>query len=47
MSPAKAIELSRAIYQLSFTLPDSGKTRTAFAKLSDQQKLLLRKFHFG
>lgn len=47
MSPSKTIELSKSIYQISFALPDSGKTKTAFAKLSDNQKLLLRKFHFG
>lgn len=47
MSPEKAIEFSKAIYQISFSLPDSGKTKTAFAKLSEQQKLLLKNLHFG
>lgn len=46
MSPEKAIELSKAIYQISFSLPDSGKTKTAFAKLSEQQKLLLKELYF-
>lgn len=47
MSPGKAIELSKSIYQISFSLPDSGKTKTTFAKLSPQQKLLLEKFCSG
>ncbi|MEA2088855.1 MAG: IS1634 family transposase [Patescibacteria group bacterium] len=47
MSPEKAIEFSKGIYQVSFSLPDSGKTKTAFAKLSEQQKLLLKNFYFG
>ena len=47
ISPEKAIELSKAIYQISFSLPDSGKTETTFAKLSKEQKLLLKNFYFG
>jgi len=47
MSPNKVIELAKTIHQVSFILPDSGETRTVFAKLSDQQKLILKHFHAG
>ena len=41
ISPAKAIELSKTIFQITFLLPDSEKPISIFNKLSDLQKNLL------
>ena len=41
ISTAKAIELTKTIYQLVFTLPKSGEQREIFANLSQEQKTLL------
>lgn len=44
ISPAKAIELTKTIYQLTFLLPDSGKHQTRLLPLSNSQKSLLSIF---
>jgi len=41
ISPAKAIELSKTIFQITFLLPDSESPISIFNKLSDLQKNLL------
>lgn len=41
LSAARAIELSKTIYQISFSLPDSRKNVTIFNNLSKNQKKLL------
>jgi hypothetical protein len=45
LSPARAITLTKTIYQLSFLLPDSGKFQKRLLPLSDSQKSLLSIFH--
>lgn len=42
LSPAKAIELTKTIYQLEFLLPESNKTKKILANLLENQKLLLK-----
>jgi len=42
VSPAKAIELTKTIFEISFYLPDSGEKKKIFNHLSDLQKTLLR-----
>lgn len=44
LSPLKAIELSKTIYQITFKLPDSKKTISSFNQLNSLQKLLLSSF---
>lgn len=41
LSPARAIELTKTIYELSFSLPDSGKTQKRLLPLSEFQKSIL------
>ncbi len=41
ISPAKAIELSKTIFQITFLLPDSERPISIFNRLSDLQKKLL------
>lgn len=42
LSPSKAIELMKTIYQVTLFLPDSKRTHTQFMDLSAQQRQLLR-----
>ena len=42
ISPAKAIEFSKTIFELQFVLPDSKKIKKVFANLSKYQKLILK-----
>ena len=42
ISPAKAIELTKTIFQLEFFLPEQQKNIKIFNKLSDLQKLILK-----
>jgi transposase len=42
ISAAKAIELTKTIFQLNYTLPDSKKQVLVFASLTDLQKILLK-----
>ena len=47
LSPARAITLTKTIYELSFLLPDSGKFQKRLLPLSDSQKSLISIYHFG
>jgi len=44
LSAARAIELTKTIYELTFLLPDSEKMGKRLLPLSDKQKLLLQLF---
>jgi transposase len=46
-SPAKAIWLSKTIYELEFTLPESHKTHAVLANISSDQEALLKIFEIG
>ncbi len=41
ISPAKAIELSKTIFQISFQLPDTEKKITVYNQISEEQKILI------
>lgn len=41
LSAARAIELSKTIFRITYQLPESGKTISTFNQLSDDQKALL------
>lgn len=41
ISAAKAIDITKTIFEISFTLPETGKTISIFSDLSDLQKKLI------